>query len=66
MMKAAEDLKQQQLLKEQERQRILTQRIIPLPNVDEIEDHGKRFSAGLVLDLNLIALSISNIYNRIF
>lgn len=41
MMKAAEDLKQQQLLKEQERQRILTQRIIPLPNVDEIEDHGE-------------------------
>ena len=34
MMKAAEDLKQQQLLKEQERQRILQERIIPLPDLD--------------------------------
>lgn len=41
MMKAAEDLKQQQLLKEQERQRILAQRTIPLPEVDNVEDHGK-------------------------
>lgn len=40
MMKAAEDLKQQQLLKEQERQRILQERIIPLPNVDSMDDHG--------------------------
>lgn len=38
MMKAAEDLKQQQLLKEQERQRILQERIIPLPNIDTIDD----------------------------
>lgn len=34
MMKAAEDLKQQQMLKEQERQRILQERIIPLPDLD--------------------------------
>lgn len=40
MMKAAEDLKQQQLLKEQERQKVLSQRTIPLPDVDTIEDHG--------------------------
>lgn len=39
-MKAAEDLKQQQLLKEQERQKVLSQRTIPLPDVDSIEDHG--------------------------
>uniref|UniRef100_A0A914C917 Troponin I n=1 Tax=Acrobeloides nanus TaxID=290746 RepID=A0A914C917_9BILA len=32
MLKAAEDLKQQQMLKEQERQRILAERIIPLPD----------------------------------
>ena len=40
MMKAAEDLKQQQLLKEQERQRILAERIMALPNVDDINDSG--------------------------
>ncbi|PIC33228.1 hypothetical protein B9Z55_013283 [Caenorhabditis nigoni] len=34
MMKAAEDLKQQQMLKEQERQRILQERMIPLPDLD--------------------------------
>ncbi|CAJ0956254.1 unnamed protein product, partial [Mesorhabditis belari] len=32
MMKAAEDLKQQQMLKEQERQRILAERILPMPD----------------------------------
>jgi len=41
MMKAAEDLKQQQLLKEQERQRILSERIIPLPDVDSMNDVGQ-------------------------
>ncbi|KAK5978646.1 Troponin I [Trichostrongylus colubriformis] len=41
MMKAAEDLKQQQLLKAQERQKVLASRIIPLPNVDSIEDKGQ-------------------------
>ncbi|KAK6019229.1 hypothetical protein OSTOST_15143 [Ostertagia ostertagi] len=40
MMKAAEDLKQQQLLKAQERQKALASRIIPLPDVDKIEDKG--------------------------
>ena len=40
MMKAAEDLKQQQLMKEQERQRILAERIIALPDVDNINDQG--------------------------
>ncbi|KJH47955.1 Troponin [Dictyocaulus viviparus] len=38
MMKAAEDLKQQQMLKEQERQRVLQERIIPLPDLDECDD----------------------------
>jgi hypothetical protein len=41
MAKAAEDLKQQQLMKEQERQRILQERIIPCPNVDTISDKGQ-------------------------
>ena len=36
MMKAAEDLKQQQLLKEQERQRILGERIIKLPDLENV------------------------------
>ncbi|VDK47619.1 unnamed protein product [Cylicostephanus goldi] len=40
MMKAAEDLKQQQLLKAQERQKALASRIIPLPDVDSIDDKG--------------------------
>jgi len=39
-MKAAEDLKQQQMLKEKERQRILQERIIPLPDLDSIDEHG--------------------------
>ncbi|MCP9264747.1 Troponin I [Dirofilaria immitis] len=38
MMKAAEDLKQQQMLKEQERQRVLRERIVPLPELDDIPD----------------------------
>ncbi|UMM43148.1 hypothetical protein L5515_018744 [Caenorhabditis briggsae] len=41
MVKAAEDLKRQQLLKEQERQKALADRTIPLPNVDSIEDKGQ-------------------------
>ncbi|VDL69726.1 unnamed protein product [Nippostrongylus brasiliensis] len=41
MMKAAEDLKQQQLLKAQERQKALSSRIIPLPDVDKIDDKGQ-------------------------
>ncbi|CAD6195078.1 unnamed protein product [Caenorhabditis auriculariae] len=41
MMKAAEDLKQQQLLKEQERQKALQQRIVPMPDIDAINDQGK-------------------------
>ena len=40
MMKAAEDLKQQQLLKEQERQRILGERIVKLPDLENINDQG--------------------------
>ncbi|PIO59359.1 hypothetical protein TELCIR_19180, partial [Teladorsagia circumcincta] len=46
MMKAAEDLKQQQLLKAQERQKALASRIIPLPDVDKIEDKGSLIQAG--------------------
>ncbi|VDM56128.1 unnamed protein product [Angiostrongylus costaricensis] len=41
MMKAAEDLKQQQLLKAQERQKALASRIIPLPDVDKIDDKAQ-------------------------
>lgn len=41
MKKAAEDLKQQQVLKEKERQNILSQRIIALPDVDSIGDQKK-------------------------
>ncbi|KAF8354929.1 tni-3 [Pristionchus pacificus] len=41
MFKAAEELKSQQLLKEQERQKILAQRTIPCPEVDDINDQGK-------------------------
>uniref|UniRef100_A0A914Y6W4 Troponin I n=1 Tax=Panagrolaimus superbus TaxID=310955 RepID=A0A914Y6W4_9BILA len=38
MLKAAEDLKQQQMLKEQERQRYLQERILPLPeNLDDMD-----------------------------
>lgn len=38
MMKAAEDLKKQQMLKEQERQNILNDRIVPLPDLDSNGD----------------------------
>jgi hypothetical protein len=38
MLKAAEDLKQQQMLREQERQRVLAERIIPLPDLDSSGD----------------------------
>uniref|UniRef100_A0A915ER82 Uncharacterized protein n=1 Tax=Ditylenchus dipsaci TaxID=166011 RepID=A0A915ER82_9BILA len=38
MLKAAEDLKQQQMLKEQERQRILAERILPLPDLDSMSE----------------------------
>ncbi|GMT06587.1 hypothetical protein PENTCL1PPCAC_28761, partial [Pristionchus entomophagus] len=41
MFKAAEDLKRQQLQKEQERQKVLAERTIPMPNVDSVEDKGK-------------------------
>ncbi|VDP10084.1 unnamed protein product [Soboliphyme baturini] len=41
MKKAAEDLKQQQLLKEQERQRVLNERIIKLPDVDSINNQAE-------------------------
>jgi len=41
MMKAAEDLKNQQLAKEQERQRILAERIVPMPSIDNVDDKAK-------------------------
>jgi len=41
MMKAAEDLKQQQLKREQERQKVLSSRIPSIPDVDGIEDKGQ-------------------------
>jgi hypothetical protein len=46
MLKAAEDLKQQQLVKEQERQRILKERIIPMPDVEGIDDVGQLQALG--------------------
>jgi hypothetical protein len=41
MMKAAEDLKQQQLKKEQERQKILAERTVKMPAIDNIDDSAK-------------------------
>ncbi|GMT36153.1 hypothetical protein PFISCL1PPCAC_27450, partial [Pristionchus fissidentatus] len=41
MFKAAEELKNQQLLKEQERQKILAERTIPCPEVDNINEQDK-------------------------
>jgi len=41
MMKAAEDMKQQQKLKEQERQKVLGQRIVAMPNIDTVDDKAK-------------------------
>ncbi|GMR62493.1 hypothetical protein PMAYCL1PPCAC_32688, partial [Pristionchus mayeri] len=41
MFKAAEDLKRQQLQKEQERQKVLGERTMPMPNVDSIDDKGQ-------------------------
>jgi LysM repeat protein len=41
MMKAAEDLKQQGMKREQERQSALSSRIPPMPNIDAIEDKGQ-------------------------
>jgi hypothetical protein len=43
MIKAAEDLKQQQLKREQERQSVLSSRVKPLPDVDAIDDKGDCF-----------------------
>lgn len=37
-MKAAEDLKQRQQMAEKERQSIIAQRILPLPDFDEIDE----------------------------
>jgi len=45
MMKAAEDLKQQGMKREQERQSALSSRIPPMPNIDAIEDKGKLVSS---------------------
>jgi hypothetical protein len=61
MMKAAEDLKQQQLMKEQERQRILSERIVKLPNVDDINDTSIN---KLLLLLNNNLNSINIIYQN--
>jgi len=40
MMKAAEDLKKQQMLKEQERQSVLNERIVPLPELESSGEGG--------------------------
>lgn len=41
MIKAAENLKQQQLKSEQERQKVLSQRLPQIPDIDGIEDKGQ-------------------------
>lgn len=41
MIKAAENLKQQQLKSEQERQKVLSQRLPQIPDVDSIDDKGQ-------------------------
>ena len=41
MFKASEDLKRQQAAKEAERQKALSSRIIPLPDVESINDQGE-------------------------
>lgn len=41
MLKAAENLKQQQLKSEQERQKVLSSKLPPLPDVDNINDKGQ-------------------------
>ena len=41
MIKAAENLKQQQLKSEQERQKVLSSRVPALPDVDKIDDKGQ-------------------------
>jgi troponin I len=54
MLKAAEDLKQQQLKREQERQRILQERILPLPenlddmSTDELREVAQEFFDQIV------------------
>ena len=51
MLKAAEDLKQQQMLKEQERHRILQERILPLPeNLDDMDTDELREVAQEFID----------------
>jgi len=41
MMKAAEDLKQQQLKKDKERQNVLQTRIGTMPSVDTMDNKGR-------------------------
>uniref|UniRef100_A0A914NY83 Troponin I n=1 Tax=Meloidogyne incognita TaxID=6306 RepID=A0A914NY83_MELIC len=53
MMKAAEDLKKQQMLKEQERQSVLNERIVPLPELessgeDELQRISKEFAESVI------------------
>lgn len=42
MIKAAENLKTQQLKTEQERQKALSSRVQALPDVDKVDDKGRR------------------------
>uniref|UniRef100_A0A914HCC4 Troponin I n=1 Tax=Globodera rostochiensis TaxID=31243 RepID=A0A914HCC4_GLORO len=53
MLKAAEDLKKQQMVKEQERQDVLSKRIVALPDLDsradgELQRSGKEFADRIV------------------
>lgn len=63
MIKAAEDLKRQQLLKEQERVKMLSQRTIPLPDVDSIEDKGELFWLG---EIRMFLDKLLSIYQDMF
>uniref|UniRef100_A0A914C7B7 Troponin I n=1 Tax=Acrobeloides nanus TaxID=290746 RepID=A0A914C7B7_9BILA len=50
MLKAAENLKQQQRLKEQERQRVLQERIIPMPDLDGLDQSELKDKAQAFVD----------------
>uniref|UniRef100_A0AC34QL29 Troponin I n=1 Tax=Panagrolaimus sp. JU765 TaxID=591449 RepID=A0AC34QL29_9BILA len=61
MQKAADDLKKQQQIKEQERARILQERILPMPDIDELDDAEAREVAEEFVE-RILELE-SNIYD---
>lgn len=66
MIKAAEDLKRQQLLKEQERIKILSERTIALPNVENIDDHGTFMCIHFLVEIIHFSGKLEAIYNDMF